>query len=103
MQQSRKFLRFIAVIGFLTLTAAAAWYFTRPGPVEVEISVIQYGRVETTVVNTRAGTIKACQRASLAPAFGGQITNILVKEGDYVEKIRFYLNYGMSIWLRSRN
>ncbi|MCW5618959.1 MAG: efflux RND transporter periplasmic adaptor subunit [Nitrosomonas sp.] len=91
MQQSRKFLRFIAIIGFLTLTAAAAWYFTRPGPVEVEISVIQYGRVETTVVNTRAGTIKACQRASLAPAFGGQITNILVKEGDYVEKNQILL------------
>ncbi|MBX3628432.1 MAG: efflux RND transporter periplasmic adaptor subunit [Nitrosomonas sp.] len=91
MQQSRKFLRFIAITGFLTLTAAAAWYFTRPGPVEVEISVIQYDRVETTVVNTRAGTIKACQRASLAPAFGGQITSILVKEGDYVEKNQILL------------
>ncbi len=91
MQQSRKPLRLIVVTIFLTLTAAAAWHFTRPGPVEVEISVIQYGRVETTAVNTRAGTIKACQRASLAPAFGGQITNILVKEGDYVEKNQILL------------
>jgi len=72
--------------GFLAAVVTATWYFTRPVPVEVEIAVIQHNRVETTAVNTRAGTIKACHRASLAPAFGGQITKIRVKEGDQVEK-----------------
>jgi HlyD family secretion protein len=42
--------------------------------------------VEATVVNTRAGTIKACRRAKLAPAAGGQIVKLWVKEGDRVEK-----------------
>ncbi|MCB1934651.1 MAG: efflux RND transporter periplasmic adaptor subunit [Nitrosomonas sp.] len=82
----QKSFRFVWLGGFLAILAAAYWYFTRPVPLEVEIAVIQYGRVETTAVNTRAGTIKACQRASLAPAFGGQITKISVKEGDQVEK-----------------
>ncbi len=91
MQQTNKSFRLIGLAGFLALSAATAWYFTRPGPVEVEFSIITHGRVETTAVNTRAGTIKACQRASLAPAFGGQITRILVKEGDYVEKNQILL------------
>ena len=42
--------------------------------------------MEATVVNTRAGTIKACRRAKLAPAAGGQIVKLWVKEGDRVEK-----------------
>lgn len=91
MQQANRSFRLIGLAGFLALSAAAVWYFTRPSPVEVEFSVITHGRVETTAVNTRAGTIKACQRASLAPAFGGQITGILVKEGDYVEKNQILL------------
>jgi len=86
MQSSRKSFRFVWLGSFLAVVVAAYWYFTRPAPFEVEIATIQYGRVETTAVNTRAGTIKACQRASLAPAFGGQITKIRVKEGDQVEK-----------------
>jgi HlyD family secretion protein len=44
------------------------------------------GLVESTVVNTRAGTIKACRRAKLAPAAGGHIVKLLVKEGDRVEE-----------------
>ncbi len=64
----------------------AGWFATRPKPVEVELAAIARGTVEATVVNTRAGTIKACRRAKLAPAAGGQIVKLWVKEGDRVEK-----------------
>jgi HlyD family secretion protein len=37
------------------------------------------------VVNTRAGTVKACRRAKLAPVLGGQIVKLWVKEGDRVK------------------
>jgi len=37
-------------------------------------------------VNTRAGTIKACRRAKLAPAAGGQIVKLWVKEGERVQQ-----------------
>jgi HlyD family secretion protein len=38
------------------------------------------------VANTRAGTVKACRRAGLSPAIGGQITQLPVKKGDHVER-----------------
>lgn len=77
-------------ITFLLLIAAllgyGGWSLTRPTPIEVELASIARGTVEATVVNTRAGTIKACRRAKLAPAVGGQIIKLPVKEGDRVEQ-----------------
>ncbi|SFM50053.1 efflux RND transporter periplasmic adaptor subunit [Nitrosomonas communis] len=68
------------------LLSYAGWYFTRKPPVEVEVGTITRGTVEATVVNTRAGTIKACRRAKLAPAVGGQIVKLPVDEGDRVKQ-----------------
>ena len=65
--------------------AYAGWHFTRPPPPEVELATIERGTVEATVVNTRAGTVKACRRAKLAPGSGGQIVKLWVKEGDRVK------------------
>ena len=65
--------------------AYAIWHFTRPQPPEVELATIERGTVESTVVNTRAGTVKACQRAKLSPTSGGQIVKLWVKEGDRVK------------------
>ncbi len=83
MRQSKKII--IAIIS-IAVAGSAIWYFTRPNPVEVELATITRGSVEATVVNTRAGTIKSCQRANLAPASGGQIVNIWVEEGERVKK-----------------
>lgn len=63
----------------------AGWHFTRSQPPEVELATIARGPVEATVVNTRAGTVKACRRAKLAPGAGGQIVKLWVKEGDRVK------------------
>src|SRR5690606_30741111 len=68
------------------LLGYGGWSLTRPTPIEVELASIARGTVEATVVNTRAGTIKACRRAKLAPAVGGQIIKLPVKEGDRVEQ-----------------
>ena len=64
--------------------AAVTWYLTRPDPVEVIIQVVNIGKVEKIVSNTRAGTVEACRRAKLSPSIGGQIANLPVKEGDSV-------------------
>ena len=82
MRQSRK----IIIVVVITIIAAVIWYVTRPNPIDVELATIMRGNVEATVVNTRAGTIKSCQRANLSPALGGQISTIWVKEGDRVNK-----------------
>jgi len=64
--------------------AAAAWYWSRPKPVAVILKQVERGRVESTVANTRAGTVNACRRARLAPAIGGQIAKLPVREGNKV-------------------
>jgi len=64
--------------------AATAWYFTRSKPILVVLAKVQRGNVEASVSNTRAGTIKACRRAKLAPPAGGQISSLLVKKGERV-------------------
>lgn len=82
----KKPLRLAILIIAASAIALASWYFTRPKPLEVELAAIATGHVEATIVNTRAGTIKSCQRSNLAPASGGQIAKIRVKEGDRVQK-----------------
>ena len=77
-------LRRIAVIAALILLVFAAWYFTRPKPVPVVLAKVERGTVEATVSNTRAGTIKACHRAKLAPPTGGQISQLRVRKGERV-------------------
>ena len=78
--------RLVIVIVILAVLGYAIWLWTRPQPIEVKLATITRGTVEATVVNTRAGTITACRRAKLAPAAGGQIVKLLVKEGDRVEE-----------------
>ncbi|MCW8831224.1 MAG: efflux RND transporter periplasmic adaptor subunit [Gammaproteobacteria bacterium] len=61
-------------------------YTTRPKPVKVLVEKVEMGAIEETVANTRAGTVKACRRAQMAPAMGGQIALLPVKEGDSVKQ-----------------
>lgn len=69
----------------LLLLVIAAWYYTRPDPPSVQLVKVERGTVEATVSNTRAGTVKACRRAKLAPPAGGQIAHLLVKKGQRVK------------------
>ena len=68
----------------IALFAAAAWYLTRPKPVLVTVALADVGRVETTIANTRAGSVMPCRRAKLAPPLGGRIERLNVTEGDRV-------------------
>lgn len=70
----------------LTIAGAVFFYSKRPQPIEVEAYTLSEGEVQSTVANTRVGTIKACRRAYLAPATGGQIAALHVKEGDKVKQ-----------------
>lgn len=86
MLKIKKMSRIIVIAGVIVALALTTWYLIRPEPIEVELASMLRGMVEATVVNTRAGTVKACRRSNLAPATGGQIVKLWVKEGDRVNQ-----------------
>ncbi len=78
--------RLAAIVALLVAGAVlASWLLTREKPVRVALHTVARGDVEASVANTRAGTVKACRRARLAPPLGGQIARLPVSEGDDVE------------------
>jgi HlyD family secretion protein len=76
------------LIFILIAIAIGGAYFAlrKTEPVTVKTAVVERGEVSATVSNTRVGTIKACRRAYLAPATGGQVAELHVKEGDKVKQ-----------------
>ena len=76
------------ITGFiLLLLATLAWvYFSGEKPIPVRLISVATGQVDLTVSNTRAGTIKACNRSRLSLPIGGQIAELFVSEGDHVKK-----------------
>ena len=71
--------------GAVVAAAAVAWWW-RPQPTPIRLTEVGRGDVLVTVVNTRAGTIKSCQRAGLSLPGGGVVAQIAVKAGDRVAK-----------------
>ena len=82
-KRNKHLLIFAAVAVAIVLTLL---YSTRPKPVKVLVEAVEIDAIEETVANTRAGTVKACRRAQMAPAMGGQIASLPVKEGDIVKQ-----------------
>jgi len=78
--------RILISIGFILLVGAGVWYFTKPLPLPVTLFVVQPGLVESSVSNTRAGSVEACLRTRLSPIIGGRIAYLGVKKGDHVTK-----------------
>jgi HlyD family secretion protein len=70
----------ICLLGF------GIWWAKRPKPVAVVLTEIAQGRVESSIANTRAGTVEACMRTKLSATMGGRIEVLAVKEGDKVKK-----------------
>jgi HlyD family secretion protein len=68
----------VAAIVILKLT------WLRSKPIPVEVTQAEKGRVEQTVTNSRAGTVRARYRAKLSPEYGGQVVEIPFREGDSV-------------------
>jgi HlyD family secretion protein len=78
--------RLLLAVLVVVLIAGGVWWATRAEPVAVVFREIERGLVESTIANTRAGSIEACQRTKLSTITGGRIEVLAVKEGDRVEK-----------------
>ena len=70
----------------ICLLGAGIWWAKRPKPIPVLVTEIDLGRVESSIANTRAGTVEACMRTKLSATMGGRIEVLAVKEGDKVKK-----------------
>jgi len=70
----------VGVVVLLRLTVFA------PAPVPVRTVAAEKGRVEETVTNSRAGTVKARRRAKLAPETGGRVLLLPHRRGTRVRK-----------------
>ncbi len=77
--------RALVALAVLAVLAGLTYSLTRPKPIAVIVAAAESGKVETTVANTRAGSVTACRRAKLAPPLGGRIDKLLVREGDRVK------------------
>ncbi len=75
------------ILGLVVVAIAAMYYNAqRPNILQVTASEVMRGDVVASVTNTRAGTVDACRRSGIAPATGGNIIGLYVKDGDFVEK-----------------
>jgi len=75
------------VLAAVVAVAVIFWIsFLRPEPIPVQVVEVERGLVEETVTNSRAGTVRARQRAKLSPEFGGQAIEIPYREGDAVKQ-----------------
>ncbi len=79
-------LRLLTLLLVLAALGTWLWWRAQPQPIAVSVATVERGRVERTVANTRAGTVKACRRAGLSPSLGGQIARLPVKEGQKVKQ-----------------
>lgn len=55
-----------------------------PEPIPVRTTRVTRGTIDSTVTNSKAGTIRARQRAHLSTEIGGRIVEITHREGDVV-------------------
>ena len=83
--------RYLIIAIILAGILAGYFYKKQPKPIGVEVYTVGKGEVKATVSNTRVGTVKACRRAFLAPATGGKVAKLHVKEGDQVKQNQLLL------------
>lgn len=88
----------LIVIAVVVILGALIMWRMRPDPIAVWVARAEFGPVEQTVANTRAGTIKACRRSKLSMPLGGVVDKLLVKKGDHVEAGQLLLE----LWNRDR-
>ncbi len=83
----RRWMRRILVLaGLILLAVLLRLTVFRPKPVPVSVYSVERGRVEASVVNSRAGTVHSRNEAELSPGLSGVVKEIAVEKGDRVKR-----------------
>lgn len=80
----RRMSKALTVLFAVVVITIIGWRWSQGEAIAVEVYTLSEGEVLATVANTRAGTVKACQRARLSPNASGQVTILNVTEGSQV-------------------
>ncbi|MBI5451248.1 MAG: efflux RND transporter periplasmic adaptor subunit [Gammaproteobacteria bacterium] len=75
----------VATLAFASAALVAYLSTNREQPT-VTITTVVPGTVDSTITNTRAGTVKACRRAHLSPSGSGHIARIPIHKGMMVKQ-----------------
>lgn len=76
--------RLLVPLGIIAVVTALRLTAFRAAPVPVTVYRVQHGRVEDTVVNSRAGTVNSRHRAQMSPGVAGLVLEIPVRRGQAV-------------------
>ena len=78
--------RALLLVGLVGLVLLLRFTVFAPQFVPVRVVAVEKGRVEETVTNSRAGTVKARRRAKLAPEIGGKVLSLPRRRGAVVRR-----------------
>lgn len=73
------FVALVALIVLLRMTLFA------PEPIEVRVATVERGIVQSTLTNSKAGTVEARRRSRIAAEIGGRVVEIRHREGARVK------------------
>ena len=81
----RKWLFRLLILGGVA-ALAGRYALQAAEPVPVRVTEVGRARVEATITNSKAGTVRARRRAQLSAEVGGRVVEITHREGDRVEE-----------------
>ena len=76
----------IAATALFAVLAGGAWWTLRPQPVLVHVAEVTVEGGQAGAVLNASGTVVAQQQATIAAQITGMVTEVLVHEGEMVEK-----------------
>ena len=82
--RSRKLFPLLVITVIVLIGVALRYTVFAPDPVEVHVEPVARGVVESTVTNSKAGTVQARRRSRIASEIGGRVIEILHREGARV-------------------
>jgi HlyD family secretion protein len=74
----------LVVIVLALIGVALRFTIFAPEPIEVHVEPVARGLVESTVTNSKAGTVEARRRSRIASEIGGRVIEIVHREGARV-------------------
>jgi len=76
--------RALVVVGIIATVFLLKATVLAPEPIPVKTTVVSRGIIDSTITNSKAGTIRARQRAHLSTEIGGRVVEITHREGGVV-------------------